>query len=251
MDVRIKQNKTDTLEATKATNNLIGILGEKSLHAQLKEWYSQSGDRIEEVIDGFHIDIIRNKLLIEIQTQNFSAIKRKLKALLEKFPVRLVHPIAREKWIVRLGKNGITELSRRKSPKKRNIFHLFEELVSVPSLIKNKNFSLEVLLILEEEMRRDDGLGSWRRKGLSIADHRLVEVVNSHIFKNPSDFLTLLPPALPDPFSTQELAEGTNQPRWLAQKMAYCLRKMGAIEKVGKKGNSVLYSNSNISVEID
>ena len=242
MVVRKQKSRTKTLEDAKAKNHLIGILGEKSLHAQLKQWYSQPGDRLEQVVDGFHIDIVRNKLLIEIQTQNFSSIKRKLKALIKKFPVRLVLPIAREKWIVRFAKDGITQISRRKSPKKGNIFQLFEELVSVPSLIKNHNFSIEVLLTLEEEIRRDDGMGSWRRKGWSIADHRLLEVIDSHIFNKPSDFLTLIPPILPDPFSTKELAEGTNQPRWLSQKMAYCLRKMAAIETVGKSGNSVLYS---------
>jgi hypothetical protein len=30
-------------------------------------------------------------------------------------------------------------------------------------------------------------------------------------------------------------------PRWLAQKMAYCLRKMDAIVQVGTRGRSNLY----------
>jgi hypothetical protein len=248
---RTQINRTKKSETAEAAKHLIGTLGEKSLHAQLKKWYFRPGDRLEKNVDGFHIDIVREKFLIEIQTQNFSSIKGKLTTLIKRHPVRLVFPIAREKWIVRFAKDGITQLSRRKSPKKGNLFYLFEELVSIPSLIKDQNFSLEVLLILEEEMRRDDGLGSWRRKGFSIADHGLVEVVKSYVFKNPSDLLTLLPPALPDPFTTQELAEGINQPRWLAQKTAYCLRKMGAIEKAGKKRNSILYSISNGSVKID
>lgn len=251
MVLREQKNRTKKLGAADAANHPIGTLGEKSLHAQLKRWYFRPGDQLEKIVDGFQIDIVRQKLLIEIQTQNFSSIKRKLTTLIKKHPVRLVFPIALEKWIIRFAKDGITQLSRRKSPKKGNLFHLFEELVSIPTLIKDQNFSLEVLLILEEEMRRDDGFGSWRRKGLSIVDHGLVEVVNSYVFKNPSDLLTLLPPALPDPFSTQELAEGINQPRWLAQKTAYCLRKMGAIEKVGKIRNSILYSTSNGSARID
>jgi hypothetical protein len=133
-------------------------------------------------------------------------------------------------------------LGRRKSPRKGNIFHLFAELVSLPRLIRHRNFSMEVLFTLEEEIRRNDGLGSWRRKGWSIADHRLLEVTDSRIFERPSDFLALIPACLPDPFSTKDLAQCTGNPRWLAQKMAYCLRKMGVIEAVGKSGNSVLYS---------
>ena len=235
-------HRSQKIKDKKPKHHLIGVLGEKSLHAKLKQWYYRPGDRFEEVVHGFHIDIVRDQLLIEIQTRSFSSIKRKLEALVKKSTVRLVLPIAREKWIVRVAKNGITQIGRRKSPKKGTIFHLFQELVSFPVLIKHQNFSVEVLFTLEEEIRRDDGRGSWRRKGWSIADRRLLEVTGSHLFEKPSEFLALIPASLPDPFSTQDLAECTGNPRWLAQKMAYCLRKMGAIEVVGKSGNSVLYS---------
>ena len=101
-----------------------------------------------------------------------------------------------------------------------------------------------MLLIQKEEVRCDDGKGSWRRKGLSIADRRLIEVLSRHVFKESADFLALLPPDLSDPFSTEELGAAIGQPRWLAQKIAYCLRHMGAIEIAGKNGNSLLYSIS-------
>ncbi|MFH1489645.1 MAG: hypothetical protein ABII06_12150, partial [Pseudomonadota bacterium] len=90
--------------------------------------------------------------------------------------------------------------------KKGHLFQLFEELVSIPELIRTRNFSLEVLLIKEEEVRRDDGQGSWRRKGWSIFDRCLVEVVDRQIFKTPSDFLDLIPKDLLDPFATDDLA---------------------------------------------
>jgi hypothetical protein len=156
--------------------------------------------------------------------------------------VRLIFPIAQEKWIIRLASDGTTVVGKRKSPKQGNIFHLFKELVSLPSMIENKKFSLEVLLTREEEIRWDDGRGSWRRKGWSIFDHRLVEVVGRHLFKKPPDFLKLVPRNLPEPFTTQDLADGIAQPRWLAQKMAYCLRNMGLIYVVGKNGNALLYA---------
>jgi hypothetical protein len=222
---------------------VIGTLGEKSLHSALKDWYAQSGDQLEAEVDGFHVDIARGEFLIEIQTTNFSSLRRKLSSLVKKHRLRLVHPIAQEKWIVYLASDGKTRTGRRKSPKKGNIFHLFEELVSIPNLIKNRKFSLEVLLIEEEEIRCDDGQGSWRRKGLSIVDHRLIAVVGRHVFEKPSDFVGIIPGDLSDPFSTKHLADAINQPRWLAQKMAYCLRNMGAIDIVGKDGNSLLYSS--------
>jgi hypothetical protein len=51
----------------------------------------------------------------------------------------------------------------------------------------------------------------------------------------------LLPSGLAEPFTTSELAIAAGQRRWLAQKMAYCLREMGIIHQVGKRGNAFLY----------
>ena len=238
----MKTVETNRSKPSETRNHLIGTLGEKSLHAALKEWYFKPGDRLEEKVDNFQIDIVRRNLLIEIQTANFSSIKNKLNTLAEKHRLRLVFPVAQQKWIVRLAADSKTQLGRRKSPKKGNLFSIFEELVSIPALIKNRNFSLEVLLIWEEEIRRDDGLGSWRRKGFSIIDHRFLKLVSRNVFKKPSDFLNLIPKNLSDPFTTKDLSGVISQPLWLAQKMAYCLRNMQAIEAVGKSRNSLLYS---------
>ena len=229
----------------KTAPHRIGTLGEKSLHAALKDWYAQPGDLIESEVGGFHIDIVRRNLLIEIQTANFSSLKRKLTRLLETHPLRLVYPIAREKWIVRLAADGKTRLGRRKSPKRGHLSHLFLELVRIPDLIMNPNFSLEVLLIQEEETRCADGAGSRRRKGLSLVDRCLIEVLSRHLFTEPLDFLSLMPPDLKEPYSTRELAESLGQPRWIAQKITYCLRSMGVLEIAGKNGNALLYSTLN------
>ena len=220
----------------------------KSLHAALKQWYARPDDLTEVSVDGFTVDIVRDDLLIEIQTRNLSAIKRKLTTLVEQHPVRLVYPIAQEKWIVRQSKNGRRVLGRRKSPKHGTVELVFEELVSIPQLLAHPNFALDVLLIQEEEVRRYDGtrnpqgaFGSWRRKGWVTHERRLLQVVGQRLFETPKDMLALIPTTLPEPFTTTDLAEATGQPLWLAQKMAYCLREMGAITVVGKRGRGILY----------
>jgi hypothetical protein len=219
----------------------IGLLQETSLHAALKTWLALPGDRFEAPVDGYVIDILREGLLIEIQTGNFSALKTKLPRLVQSYPVRLVYPIAQEKWILRLAPDGEKALSRRKSPRKGALEHLFLELVRIPELILHPNFSLEVLLTREEEIWRDDGRGSWRRKGWSIADRRLVSVVRSTVLEDPQDFRRLLPHSLPRPFTTRELAAEIRQPAYLAGKMVYCLRKMGVLHAAGKRGRAWLY----------
>ena len=75
----------------------IGTLRETSLHATLKDWLSQPGDRLEVPLAGYLIDIERGSELIEIQTGNFSALKPKLKAILDDHLVRVVHPVNERK----------------------------------------------------------------------------------------------------------------------------------------------------------
>ena len=216
-------------------------MGETSLHEAVKRWYAQPGDRLEAWVDGYLIDIVRDDQLIEIQTGNFSAIKAKLENLVRRHPVRLVHPIAQTKWIVRLDARG-GRVSRRRSPKKGRVEDLFLELVYIPHLMEKANFSLEALMVHSEEELIDDGRGSWKRRRWSVHDRRLLDVVERTTFSAPADFKKLLPEALPEEFKTRELAELLGLKVNIAQKMTYSLRQMDVIETIGKRGRANIYS---------
>ena len=220
----------------------IGSLNEKPLHAALKTWCAQPNAQFEVTVAGFVIDIVQDDRLIEIQTRNFSAIKRKLMRLTADYKVRLVHPIAQEKWIVKPSKNAVGGHTRRKSPKRGRPEDFFEELVSIPALLANPNFSLMLLLIREEEVRHFDARRGWRRKGWVTQERRLLEVVEQRLIKSPEDLASFIPSSLCDPFTTSELAVALGRPRWFAQKMAYCLRETGVIAQVGTRSRAVLYS---------
>jgi hypothetical protein len=220
----------------------IGSLNEKPLHAGLKDWYAGPGDQIEVKVDGYVIDIVRDRLLIEIQTGSFSSIKRKLLDLVSRHRIRLVYPIAREKWIVKLSGKDQCRVSRRRSPKRGAFHHLFAELVSFPALIADPNFTIEVLLIQEEEIRRHVPGRAWRRRGWVTHERRLLEVVDQRCFRGPADLAAFLRPDLPSMFTTSDLAASLGVTRRLAQQTAYCLREMAAIAPVGKKGNAILYA---------
>jgi hypothetical protein len=227
-----------------ARSTHIGTLREQSLHAEIKQWLAKPGDLLEQAVDGYQIDILRGELLIEIQTRNFSALKKKLTKLLETHKVVLVHPIAQTKWIVRKTKRGRV-VSKRKSPKTGRLEHLFDELIYMPQLATHSNLSMLILLTHEEEIWRDDGKGSWTRKHWSIFDRRLVKVVGSIQLDNRNDFLDLIPASLPRPFSHKQLAKAIKAPIWMSTRMSYCLRKMGYLESVGKQGRSMLLAPMN------
>jgi hypothetical protein len=227
--------------------SFIGLLNEKPLHAALKEWYAHPGDRFEVSVDGYVIDLVRGDLLVEIQTGGFSSIKSKLIDLTETYPVRLVYPIPGEKWIVKLAQNVSGRATRRKSPKHGDLIDLFWELVSFPGLVSRSTFSIEVLLTQEDEVRRYTGERRWRRGGWVTEERRLIGVVERAVYHTPFDVATLLPADLETPFTTKDLAQALGRGRRLAQKMAYCLRKMDVIECVGKQGRACLYERVNCS----
>jgi len=213
---------------------------EQSLHNQLKEWYTGDGAEAEATVDGYVVDVVRDGLLIEVQTGNFSAIKDKLRDLLGSHRVRLVHPVPRVKHIVRLDGDG-AEVSRRRSPKRGRYEDVFYELVYIPEMCGLDGFELEVVLVDAEEYLIDDGRGSWRRRGWSVHDRRLVEMVERRVFTGPRDFIDLLPEALPPEFTARQLAKAAGLRIRLAQKMVYCLRRMKVVEVCGKRGRANLY----------
>jgi len=218
----------------------IGTHNESSLHSDIKKWYFKPGDMVEEKHEGSIIDIKRGDILIEIQTKNFYAMSKKLRSLLKSNKVILVHPIAEEKHILKVSDKGEV-LNRRKSNKKGKIDDVFIELMRVPDIMCMENLTLEILMIKAEEIRCDDGKGSWRRKGVSIVDRRLVEVVSSHKFHNQRDLMKLLPKDMNHQFTNKELAKAMKVSGSKASKITYCFRKMGLMEEVGKRGRELLF----------
>lgn len=220
----------------------INTANERPLHAALKQWYSRPGDAIEAHVDGYMIDIVRDGLLIEIQTRNFSALKRKLRRLSENHRIRLVYPIPRQKWLVRFNTDG-SLIGRRKSPKRGSIDMLFQELVSIPEFLAHPNFSVEVLFIHEEEVRLKRARVRWRRVW-NTAERRLKEVVGRRLFEDAQSMLEFVPGGLSEQFTARELAVAAGKPLWVAQKIVYCLSRMGVLEFKGKRRNAHLYARA-------
>jgi len=223
------------------SSNQIGTLKEKSLHAELKNWLKMPGDKIESPVDGYIIDIVRGDLLIEIQTQNFSAIRKKLENLLISHRVRLIYPIVQNKWIIGLDRNGDQISKRRLSPKHDSYVNIFEELVRIPHIMLNSNLTIEVLIVNVEETRLNDGKGSWRRKGWSILDRRLVNLGDQKIFHGAIDYLSLIPKSLKFPITNHELSKAIQKSIGLARMMTYCLRKNNLLKVIGRREKFFLY----------
>src|SRR5690606_23234247 len=172
-------------------------------------------------------------------------MKRKLAKLTRKHRVHLVHPIAAEKWIGKYGPDGETWLDRRRAPGHGTDCDVCPGVARFPHLLRAGSLTLEVPLPPAGEIRVNDGRGSWRRQGWSLADRVLVDILERYRLAGPADFRALLPADLPEVFTTRDLADRLGESINLMGKMAYCLREMGVIEHVGSRGRSYLYTCGN------
>jgi hypothetical protein len=216
---------------------------ETSLHRQLKNLYATPGALVEQKLGRYRIDVVQPDRLVEIQVASLTAIRDKIAVLLKKHRVLVVKPIVVRKHLVKLRCAGGKEVSRRLSPKKQTLLDMFDELVHFTRVFPHRRLTLEVPLIEIEELRYP-GHGRrrrWRVNDHQVEDQRLIEVVSIHKFRTAGDLCRLLPPALPCPFHTGHLSEGLGVERWIAQRMAYCLREMGAVQSVGKLRGAWLY----------
>jgi hypothetical protein len=218
----------------------IGMLREGPLHAAVKSLLAAPGDRLEVPVGRFVIDLVRaDGELVEVQTGGFGALGPKLDALLDEHRVRIVHPIAAERRIVRTDQHGqIT--SARRSPKRATVVAMFDKLVAFPSLLSHPNLTIEVLLLREDHIRGAEPV-TTRRRTRDPGQRRLVEVLDRVSFRTPEDLLAALPPLPSEPFTTRELAALLGCPLMLAQRTAYCLRAIRLLEPAGKRGPAPLH----------
>ena len=218
---------------------------ETSLHQRMKRIYADDESQVEQRLGPYIIDVLREDELVEVQFSSLSSINRKIQNLVKKHKVRVVKPLVLRKQLIRCAAKGDRVVSRRKSPKQGCLLDIFDELIYFTRVFPHRNLVIEVPLINIEEWSYPTPPSKRRRrrppKKYTVEDQRLVEVVETHEFRTSQDLLQLLPKDLAQPFDTAELARALDTKRWVAQKVAYCMRHMKAIKPSGKKGNAILY----------
>lgn len=202
----------------------------------MKADYAAPGDEFEVALDRFVIDIRRDDLLIEIQTSSIAAMGRKLDHLLPDHRILVVHPIAVETHLQKPGAKS------RRSPKRGSVYDLFEELVSVPTLIDHPNLEIEVVLVSVVKHQSPDPKLRRGRGGFRTDDRVLREIVGRHRFSGAADLAALVPDGLPDPFTTADLAHEAKVRRDVAQRMAYCFRALGVFREQGRSSDGIRYT---------
>ncbi len=217
---------------------------ETTLHKQLKEHYCGPKSEIEVSVDGYRIDIVDGKRLIEIQRSGLSSIRDKIQKLLKnKHQVDVVKPLVVRKRLIKLSRKNGKVIEERWSPKVGGPLDIFDELLYFTRVYPHPNLKLICPLVEIEEIRYP-GHGRRRRRrsnDFQVKDRTLTKINGSSTYKTVADLHRLLPRSLPKLFDTGQLAEKLGIKRPIAQKIAYCLRKTGSAKQIGKRGNAILY----------
>lgn len=220
----------------------VGTLNESALHKNFKELYAEDGDEIECPVGDYIVDIRKLDRIVEIQTSNFHRVVPKIYDLLQNHTLHLVYPLAAQTTITKNLADG--SVRSRKSPKRGTIYEIFNALVSAPTIILHPNFSLEVPMIHEEQIRVFDNKKAWRRRHWVIVERRLIERIHTHKLTDETDLWSLFSNLLPDIFTSKDVSQCLGIGRRLAQQSLYCLRRCGVVEMVDKRGNELIYQRT-------
>ena len=220
----------------------IGTLSEKTIHAILKNYYQPDEDKQEMPIENFVADIYSDGEIIEIQTRQFNRMRDKLKAFLPLYPVTIVYPIPREKWLVWIDEESGELSKKRKSPVKGNPYMAFPELYKIKMFLKEPNLRLKFVFLDMEEYKLLNGWSRDRKKGSSRYDRIPTELVEEIDINCIRDYMQFVPYELEGEFTSKEFAKAAHISVSLAQTVLNILYYVGTVTRTGKRGNQILYT---------
>ncbi len=219
----------------------IGTLGEKTVHAILKNYYEPNEDNHEIPIENYVADIYSGGEIIEIQTRQFNRMRDKLATFLPLYPVTIIYPIPREKWLIWIDEESGELSQKRKSPKKGNAYTVFPELYKIKMFLKDPNLRLKLVLIDMEEYKLLNGWSNDKKKGSTRFDRIPLEIIEEIDITCPEDYMQFVPFQLDGPFTSRQFAKTARIPVSLAQVVLNILYHVGTVTKVGKEGKMILY----------
>jgi hypothetical protein len=245
MDKQLFQQICDEVIGQRQGMNGIGTLAEKTVHSVLKSYLSPNPINHEIKVGGFVADICTGNEIIEIQTRNFDKLRRKLQTFLAFAPVTIVYPIPNLKWIRWVNPQTGEISPPRKSPRKGTPYAIFPELYKIKNYLIDPNLNLKIILLNLEEYKYLDGWSQDKKKGSTRCDRLPTELVEEITIRSTDDYQRLIPLSLGQDFTSKDFKKASGLTLRAAQTALNVLYYVGAVERVGKNGNTYIYSRQN------
>lgn len=231
------------------TNITFGTFSEKSMHRILKNYIDQDTSH-HEISIGKHIaDIFDGKKITEIQTRDFKSIKQKLPILLKDYPVEIVFPVCKEKFVCWVD-NETGEISKkRRSNKHATICEILPHLYTIRNLLDEKNLSFRIVSVSATEYRILDGWSDDKKKGSHRAELIPIEIFSETKIKSKKDYINFLTQIGFDEktnqeggFTSKDFSKASKLSIGKSRTALLVLTKMEAVLRVGKKSNAIVYN---------
>ncbi len=223
----------------------IGVLKEKPLHAILKWWVDEDPSHHEVTLScGRVADVYDGIRVTEIQTGGFSPLRPKLETLLANYPVTVVHPILRRKYLSWIDPETGETTPSRKSPRTGHWWDVGAQLIYLLPLLGHPNLTVRLVLIDAEEQRLADGWGKEGKRGSHRAVVLPLSLEDTLDLREPSDYTALLPPNLPAAFTAAQFGKAA---RLQGRKLHGTLKVLvdrGVLKRERKEGNAYIYERT-------
>lgn len=219
----------------------IGTYKEKTLHAVLKDFYGPDRSMQEVRVNGFVADIFTGEEIIEIQTGNFNRIRSKLERLLPCYPVTIVYPVPKVKYLSWIDEETGECSKPRKSTVKGSVYRAFYELYKIKPYLPDPNLHFCFPLLEIREYRLLNGWSRDKKRGSERYDRIPGELLGEVRIQGMEDYRKLIPDGMTEPFTAKELANVIGERKETAAKVLHILNYLQVVMRCGKSGNAYTY----------
>lgn len=219
----------------------IGTLAEKRLHASLKRTYAPDPAHREVKIGRYIADGFDGERVLEIQTAQFSYLRPKLQCFLASYPVTLVYPLARRRYLIWIdpetGESAPPHVGRRKE----SALSALHELRAILPFLRDERLTVELLLFDMDERRLLDGWDKRRKRGATLLERCPRGLPERVVLRTADDYRALLPDGLPDRFKVAALQKLTGLRSRQAYSAVHVFEAFGLLARDGTDGRAAVY----------
>ena len=231
MDVKRFEEIRDKVISAERARYGIGTLQEKTLHAILKDYYAPLKDMQEIPVDGYVADIYTGTEIIEIQTAQFNRMRSKLECFLPNYPVTIVYPVPKIKYLLWIDEETGECSKPRKSTVKGSVYRAFYELYKIKQYLPDKNLKLCFPILEIEEYRLLNGWSRDKKKGSSRYDRIPKTLLGEVRFERIEDYVQLIPYDLEEPFTAKDFAGAIGERKDIAGNVLHVLNYLHVVKK--------------------
>ncbi len=221
----------------------IGTQSERLVHTTVK-YYLEPDESCHEIRIGSKIaDVFQKETghIYEIQTRAFDRLRDKLEVFLPEYPVTVVYPCVRVKYLCWIDPDTGEILSRRKSPREGRVSDILPEIWRLPDTMFHPNLEFMVLMMDMEEYKLLDGYSKDRKHGAHRMERMPLTIEEGGIIKTPEDYKALVPGLLPDKFDRQMMMKALKLPGMKGSQAITVLERAGAIEHIETVKKKYIY----------